>query len=73
MIDGGVLGAAGRAADKAFALHVLPNQVSRGTVASRSGAVMAAADGLFVTARGSVGTPPRLTWPTTRCLPSARW
>ncbi|MCE0536763.1 M20 family metallopeptidase [Kineosporia rhizophila] len=55
MIDGGVLGAAGRAADKAFALHVLPNQVSRGTVASRSGAVMAAADGLFVTARGLGG------------------
>jgi len=55
MIDGGVLSAAGRGADTAFALHVLPNQVARGTVASRPGAVMAASDGLFVTARGSGG------------------
>ncbi|GAB3237734.1 M20 metallopeptidase family protein [Kineosporia babensis] len=55
MIQGGVLGAAGRAADKAFALHVLPNQVPRGVVATKPGAVMAAADGLFVTARGYGG------------------
>ncbi|GAA3616969.1 M20 family metallopeptidase [Kineosporia mesophila] len=55
MIGGGVLGAAGRAVDKAFALHVLPNQVPLGTIATRPGAVMAAADGLFVTARGSGG------------------
>ena len=55
MIDGGVLGAAGRAADAAFALHVLPNQVARGMIASKRGAVMAASDGLFVTARGYGG------------------
>ncbi|MBT0767950.1 amidohydrolase [Kineosporia sp. J2-2] len=55
MIDGGILSAAGRAADAAYALHVLPNQVPRGTIASRPGAVMAASDGLFVTARGYGG------------------
>jgi amidohydrolase len=55
MIDGGVLGAAGRPADSAFALHVLPNMVSRGQVASRPGAIMAASDGLFVTVHGVGG------------------
>jgi hippurate hydrolase len=35
MIDEGVLGAAGRPADAAFALHVMPNMVPRGQVASR--------------------------------------
>ena len=55
MIDGGVLGAAGRPADSAFALHVLPNLVSRGQVASRSGAIMAASDGMFVTVHGTGG------------------
>jgi hippurate hydrolase len=55
MIDGGVLGAAGRAADLAYALHVLPNQVSRGQVATKRGPIMAASDGLFVTVRGTGG------------------
>jgi hippurate hydrolase len=55
MIDGGVLGAAGRPADLAYALHVLPNQVSRGQVATRRGPIMAASDGLFVTVRGTGG------------------
>lgn len=55
MIVNGVLSAAGRGADTAFALHVMPNQVARGTLASRPGAMMAASDGLFVTARGSGG------------------
>ena len=55
MIDGGVLGAAGRPADSAFALHVLPNMVSRGQVATRPGAIMAASDGLFVTVHGMGG------------------
>jgi len=55
MIDGGVLGAAGRPADSAFALHVMPNLVSRGQMASRPGAIMAASDGMFVTVHGAGG------------------
>ena len=55
MIDSGVLGAAGRPADSAFALHVLPNMVSRGQVASRPGTIMAASDGMFVTVHGIGG------------------
>ena len=55
MIDGGVLGAAGRPADAAFALHVLPNMVRRGEVATRPGSIMAASDGMFVTVHGSGG------------------
>lgn len=55
MIDGGVLGAAGRPADSAFALHVLPNLVNRGQVATRPGAIMAASDGMFVTVHGAGG------------------
>jgi amidohydrolase len=63
MIDEGVLGAAGRPADAAFALHVMPNMVHRGQVASRRGALMAASDGLFVTVHGSGGhgSSPHLT------------
>jgi hippurate hydrolase len=55
MIDSGVLGAAGRPADAAFALHVMPNLVSRGQVATRPGAIMAASDGMFVTVHGIGG------------------
>lgn len=55
MIDGGVLGAAGRPADAAYALHVMPNMVRRGQVATRPGAIMAASDGMFVTVHGSGG------------------
>jgi hippurate hydrolase len=63
MIDEGVLGAAGRPADAAFALHVMPNMWGRGQVASRRGAIMAASDGLFVTVHGSGGhgSSPHLT------------
>jgi amidohydrolase len=55
MIDEGVLGAAGRPADAAFALHVMPNLVGRGVIATRPGPVMAASDGLFVTVHGTGG------------------
>jgi amidohydrolase len=55
MIAGGVLGAAGRPADAAFSLHVMPNLVDRGQVATRRGAIMAASDGLFVSVRGVGG------------------
>ncbi|HEY6794709.1 MAG TPA: M20 family metallopeptidase [Kineosporiaceae bacterium] len=55
MIAEGVLDAAGRRPDAAFALHVLSNLTSRGVVASRPGPIMAASDGLFVTVRGRGG------------------
>lgn len=55
MIADGVLDAAGRRADAAFALHVLSNLTNRGAVATRSGPLMAASDGLFVTVRGQGG------------------
>jgi len=55
MIAEGVLDAAGRRADAAFAVHVLSNLTRRGTVATRAGAIMAASDGLFVTVRGRGG------------------
>lgn len=55
MIAEGVLDAAGRRADAAFALHVMSNLTPRGTVVSRGGPIMAASDGLFVTVRGRGG------------------
>jgi len=55
MIAEGVLDAAGRRADEAFALHVLSNLAPRGMVVSRSGPLMAASDGLNVTVRGRGG------------------
>jgi len=55
MIAEGVLDAAGRRADAAFAVHVLSNLTTRGTVATRPGPIMAASDGLFVTVHGRGG------------------
>jgi hippurate hydrolase len=55
MIDGGVLGAAGRPVDVAYALHVMPNLVHRGDVTTRPGPIMAASDGMFVTVHGVGG------------------
>jgi amidohydrolase len=55
MIAEGVLDAAGRRADVAFALHVMSNLTSRGVVATRPGPIMAASDGLHVTVRGYGG------------------
>lgn len=55
MIAEGVLDAAGRRADAAFALHVMSNLTPRGTVVGRGGPIMAASDGLFVTVRGRGG------------------
>jgi len=55
MIREGVLDAAGRRPDAAFALHVLSNLTGRGVVATRPGPLMAASDGLFVTVRGRGG------------------
>jgi amidohydrolase len=55
MIQEGVLEAAGRRPDAAFAIHVSSNMTDRGTVITRPGPVMAASDGLFVTVRGAGG------------------
>ncbi|MBL8931343.1 MAG: amidohydrolase [Kineosporiaceae bacterium] len=55
MIAEGVLDAAGRRADAAYALHVLSNLSPRGTVTTRPGAIMAASDALTVTVTGRGG------------------
>jgi hippurate hydrolase len=55
MIAEGVLDAAGRRPQAAFALHVMSNLTGRGMVATRPGPLMAASDGLFVTVRGLGG------------------
>jgi hippurate hydrolase len=63
MIEEGVLDAAGRRPDAAYALHVMSNLTPRGTVASRPGPLMAASDGIFVTVtgRGGHGSTPHLS------------
>jgi amidohydrolase len=63
MIEEGVLDAAGRRPDAAYALHVMSNLTPRGTVASRPGPLMAASDGVFVTVtgRGGHGSTPHLS------------
>lgn len=60
MIEEGVLSAAGRTADAAYALHVASAMVPRGQLAARPGAMLAASDGLFVTltGRGGHGSAP---------------
>ncbi len=55
MIAEGLLDAAGPRPDAAFALHVMSNLTPRGSVATRSGPLMAASDGLFVEVRGEGG------------------
>lgn len=56
MIREGVLEAAGRRADRAFALHVTSaGETPPGVFSSRDGAILSAAAGLFVTVRGQGG------------------
>ncbi|WP_370891909.1 M20 family metallopeptidase [Janibacter sp. GXQ6167] len=55
MLDEGLLTAAGRRPDAAFALHVFSSRLPQGTFVTRSGSMMAAADGLVVTIRGLGG------------------
>lgn len=55
MLDEGVLDAAGRRVDAAYALHVLATDFPRGVFASRPGPVMSAAAGLFVRVIGAGG------------------
>ncbi|MFJ5036053.1 M20 family metallopeptidase [Streptomyces sp. NPDC088560] len=55
MIEEGVLEAAGKAMDAAFAIHVSGNRIPQGLVVSRPGTVMTASDVLRVTVRGRGG------------------
>ncbi|MFI7382401.1 M20 family metallopeptidase [Streptomyces sp. NPDC049813] len=55
MIEEGVLEAAGRPLDAAFALHVAANKLPGGLVATRPGTVTSASDVLRVTVRGRGG------------------
>jgi hippurate hydrolase len=55
MIDEGVLDAAGRRPVAAYALHVISSVLPQGVFVSRPGPIMAAADRLLVTVRGSGG------------------
>jgi hippurate hydrolase len=55
MLDEGVLDAAGRRPDAAFALHVISNMFGNGQLVTRPGPLMAASDGMFVTVRGRAG------------------
>jgi amidohydrolase len=63
MLEEGVLEAAGRRPDAAFALHVISNMFPRGQLVSRPGPLMAASDGMFVTVRGlgGYGSSPHLS------------
>ncbi|MFI7099180.1 M20 family metallopeptidase [Streptomyces sp. NPDC050161] len=55
MIEEGVLEAAGKPLDAAYAIHVSANRVPQGLVVSRPGTVMTASDVLRVTVRGRGG------------------
>jgi hippurate hydrolase len=55
MIAEGVLEAAGRPADAAYALHVVSSEYRRGVFTGRPGTQLAASDGMFVTVRGAGG------------------
>ncbi|MFB6603868.1 M20 family metallopeptidase [Streptomyces noursei] len=55
MIEEGVLDAAGKPLDAAYALHVAANQVPGGVVITRSGTITSASDLLTVTVRGRGG------------------
>ncbi|MHB9755839.1 M20 metallopeptidase family protein [Streptomyces sp. BYX5S] len=55
MIEEGVLDAAGKPLDAAFALHVAADRLPGGMIASRAGTVTSASDVLTVTVRGQGG------------------
>ena len=66
MIEEGVLDAAGERPVAAFAIHVLPALLDRGTIATRPGPMLAASDSIEVTVRGRGGhasTPHRTADP----------
>lgn len=55
MLEEGLLGAAGRPVDAAYALHVTSSELPLGQWASRPRELMAAADTIWVTVRGAGG------------------
>ncbi|GAB4098346.1 M20 family metallopeptidase [Sinomonas halotolerans] len=55
MLREGVLDAAGRRADAAYALHVFSSMAPHGQFLTRPGVMLSASDGLFVTVRGAGG------------------
>jgi amidohydrolase len=55
MVADGVLDAAGRRVDSAFAMHVVSSEVPTGFFTGRAGTAMSAADTLHVTVRGAGG------------------
>ncbi|WP_430297547.1 M20 metallopeptidase family protein [Sinomonas sp. B1-1] len=55
MVREGVLDAAGRRADAAYALHVFSSLAPHGQFVTRPGVMMSASDGLFVTVHGAGG------------------
>jgi amidohydrolase len=55
MVNEGVLDAAGRRVDAAFAIHVTSSLLPAGYFASRAGTILSAADTLTVTVRGAGG------------------
>lgn len=55
MLSEGVLDAAGKRADHAYALHVFSNRLAKGTFASKPGTIMSASHALDVTVRGAGG------------------
>jgi amidohydrolase len=55
MIAEGVLGAAGKPLDAAYALHVISNRLPQGLVAARAGTMLSASDSLRVTVHGAGG------------------
>jgi amidohydrolase len=63
MVEDGVLDAAGRRADAAYALHVFSAEYDNGVFYSRPGPLMAGCDELFVTVHGEGGhgSTPHLT------------
>lgn len=68
MIEEGVLDAAGRRADAAYALHVFSAMLPGGVFAHRPGAILSASAGLSVTVHGAGGhgsTPHRAKDPVT--------
>ncbi len=68
MLDEGVLHAAGRRVDAAYALHVFSALVPQGRFVSRPGPVLSASDALHVTVRGAGGhgsTPHKAKDPVT--------
>jgi amidohydrolase len=55
MVAEGVLDAAGRRVDSAFAMHVISSEIPAGLFTGRGGPAMAAADTLYVTVKGAGG------------------